>query len=304
MSISHDTQTLPSIRAMRAFTAAARLGSFTAAAAELNVTQGAVSRQVQELEGMLSIALFRRNGPKLQLTDAGRSLAADLEQALSMLRDAVLAARNTAKRPFITLSTLPSVAAKWLAPRLGKFIAAHPDIDLRVSASRQLADLARDGVDAALRYGKGAWPGLHAEHLGDETVAPVCAPDYARALGLRRPDDLYRATLLPAEIAEDWPTWFSAAGLSTEGLNLGPSLGDEGAILQAVIDKQGVALGRSVLVAEDLKSGRLIQPFHIHLPASSGYWFVTSKENAPGEDLIAVRDWFRAEFSQTAYTQR
>ena len=156
MSNTHKKPRLPSLRAICAHEAAARLGSFTRAARELNVSQGAVSRQVQELERGLAAELFVRAGPRLKLTETGRAFAESSGQALDILHQAVQRARGSRDKRFVTLSMLPSVATKWLAPRLGRFIAQHADIDLRGSASRNLVDFEAEGIDAAIRYGKGS----------------------------------------------------------------------------------------------------------------------------------------------------
>lgn len=157
-----DFRRLPSIRALAALDAAARNGSFTRAAAELNVTQGAISRQVQALEELLQQPLFLRAGPNLHLTPAGRHFAGDARAVLDQLAGAVQAFRPTETPGHVTLSMLPSVAAGFLAPRLGGFIARHPEIDLRVTASRSFVDFRTDGVDGAIRYGRGDWPPVSA----------------------------------------------------------------------------------------------------------------------------------------------
>ncbi len=298
MSFSHSNTRLPSLRAIRALEAAIRLGSFTRAATELNVTQGAVSRQIQELELLLDTELFQRRGPRLRPTETGTAFSQAARQALDVLGEAVAAVRDRGKAGHVTLSMLPSVAAKWLAPRLGQWIDRHPDIDLRITASRRLVDLDAEGVDAAIRYGKGNWPDLQADLLGRETVFPVCAPDYANRLALRQPEDLLHATLLHSDTPEDWAAWFQAAGVPVQAVPKGPTLGDGTAIVQATIDGHGVALGRSRLVAEDLASGRLVAPFVTRLAASFAYWFVTKQSAAPRPDLMLVKQWIQAEFDE------
>ncbi len=303
MSKYHAMRRLPSLRAICAHESAARLGSFTKAAQELNVTQGAVSRQIKELERHLATELFVRSGPRLRLTEKGRELAASAGRALDVLRDAVTVAQGRREAGYVTLSMLPSVATKWLAPRLGRFVNQHPDIDLRVSASRNLVNFEAEEIDAAIRYGKGNWSGLRAELLGGETVFPVCTPAYAEDLGLITPDRLTRATLLHADIEEDWATWFGTAGFAKDRVPQGPRLGDAAAIMQAAIDGQGVALGRSRLVADDLVSGRLIAPFEIELPASFSYWFVRPEGSVESQNLIVVFEWIRSEFGATEQPQ-
>lgn len=286
-----------SLRSLEVFAAAARLGGFTAAGVELGITQSAVSRQIADLEGLLGVRLFERRGAHVTATPAGRRLADRLIVALGDIRAAVADASVSDR--VVTLSMLPSVAAKWFAPRLGRFIVAHPDIDLRVTASRHLVNFATDGVDAAIRYGKGPWAGLAEEKLANETISPVCTPAYAERLGLKAPSDLVRAVLLHGDIPEDWAAWFSAAGCAVD-VPAGPRLGDDTAILQAVLDSAGVALGRSRLVAEDIAGGKLIQPFETHLTASYAYWFVRPKTAEPSSALSAVESWITKEFTQSA----
>jgi len=298
MSSNHDRGKLPSLRALQVFEAAARHRSFTGAAGELGVTQGAVSRQVQELEHWLGQRLFRRSGPKLMLTATGKALGAETGRALDVLRTATDAARPSSDRQHVTLSMLPAVAAKWLAPRLARFVRTHPEIDLRVTVSRHFVDFAADEVDAAIRYGKGNWPGLSAELLARETVTPVCTRGFAEGLGLKTPEDLLNVTLLHPEIDENWRAWFRAAGMDAASVPRGPKLGDDTATLQAAVDGQGVALGRSVLVADDIRAQRLIAPFQISLEASYSYWFVTPADTTASDDLRAVLHWLKQEFNQ------
>lgn len=298
----NDYRRLPSIRALQALDAAARLGSFTQAAAELNVSQGAISRQIQAIEQIVEQPLFQRAGPNLTLTAAGRQFAADGRRVLEQLAEAVAALRPEPASRQITLSMLPSVAARFLAPRLANFITAHPDIDLRVTASRNFVDFRRDGVDGAIRYGLGRWPGVEAHFLAGERVCPVCTPEYATRLNLTSPGDVQHAVLLHNDIEQDWQAWFQAAGLETTP-KTGPQLGDDTAMLQAALDGQGLALGRSMLVSDDIAAGRLVAPFSVWLPASFSYWFVTPHHPA-GEggnpNLAAVREWTIRQFAASA----
>ncbi|MEM7519420.1 MAG: transcriptional regulator GcvA [Pseudomonadota bacterium] len=284
----------PPLRSLQVFEAAARCGSFTAAGEELGITQSGVSRQVSDLEAMLGVALFVRRGARVSVTPTGARLAEQLAQALARTWAAVANAKRSDQ--VITLSMLPSVAARWFAPRLGAFLAAHPGIDLRITASRHLVDFATEGVDAAIRYGLAPAPGLKAVKLGTETVHPVCSPAYVDQHGLKTPDDLYRMTLLCGDIPEDWATWLRAAGCDRPP-PAGPQLGDDSAILQAAVEHQGVALGRSLLVREDIAAGRLVAPFSPAIKASFSYWFVHPEGNAPTPAVAAVRDWLSDQFS-------
>lgn len=282
------------LRALQIFEAAARHQNFTAAGREIGVTQSAVSRKISELEALLGTPLFTRNGPNLALTRTGRELSGRVSAALDDLGLAVANAGSAAASNVVTLSMLPSVAAKWLAPRLGGFARLHPHIDLRISASRDVVDLANEGFDGAIRYGLGKWPGLRALWLGSETVQPVCAPAFAKKHRLQTPADLLQVPLLHADIAEDWAAWFAAAGIPEAKVPRGPKLGDDTAILQAALSAQGVALGRSLLVADDLETGRLTAPFKPILAASYSYWFVY--EGPETQNLADVRNWVHDEF--------
>ncbi|MBL1422597.1 MAG: transcriptional regulator, partial [Alphaproteobacteria bacterium] len=213
------------------------------------------------------------------------------------MQNSVEEARADAKSHIVTLSMLPSVATKWMAPRLERFARAHPNIDLRISATRNLVNFTAEGIDTAIRYGKGEWPGVIATSLGSETIQPVCTPEYARRLGLTTPEDLLRATLLRSDFAEDWQKWFAAAGISDVAIPRGPKLGDDTATLQAAIDHQGVALGRSMLVANDLETDRLVAPFPTILHASYSYWLVRPQSSNSRLHLSAVNAWIAEEFA-------
>jgi len=277
------------------FEAAARCGNFTVAGEELGITQSGVSRQVSDLEASLGVALFLRKGARLTVTPAGERLAGQLADAFTRTWSAVADAKRSDQ--IVTLSMLPSVAARWFAPRLGSFMTQNPEIDLRITASRHLVDFAAEGVEGAIRYSPMPSASLEAIKLGTETVQPVCSAKYARDHGLVAPDDLYRTTLLCGDIPEDWSAWFEAAGCK-QPPPAGPRLGDDGAILQAALEHQGVALGRSRLVADDITAGRLVAPFRVALKASHAYWFVQPKGSATTKSINAVRIWLTGQFGE------
>lgn len=287
------THAKPPLRSLQVFEAAARCGGFTAAGKELGITQSGVSRQVSDLEAMLGVALFLRNGARLSVTPIGKHLAGRLAEVFAHTWAAVADARRSDQ--VVTLSMLPSVATRWFAPRLADFMAANPDIDLRITASRHLVEFASEGVDAAIRYSPAPSRDLEAVKLGIETISPVCSADYAEDHALHTPADMYRATLLCGDIPEDWPIWFEAAGCQ-QPPPTGPRLGDDGAILQAAVEGQGVALGRSLLVADDIATGRLMAPFTMSLDASHAYWFVRPKDTSTTHAIDAVKEWLVGQF--------
>ncbi len=285
----------PPLRSLQVFEAAARCGSFTAAGEELGITQSGVSRQISDLEASLGTALFLRNGARISVTPAGERLARQLAEAFARTWSAVADAQRSEQ--VVTLSMLPSVATRWFAPRLGDFLTSHPEIDLRITASRHLVDFTSEGVDAAIRYSPAPPSNLEAIKLGTETVTPVCSAKYAEDHRLNAPQDMYRTTLLCGDIPEDWPAWFEAAGCEHTP-HAGPRLGDDGAILQAAVAGQGVALGRSLLVADDIAVGRLVAPFTAALDASYAYWFVRPKDMVTAKAVEAVKAWLVAQFEK------
>jgi len=291
MRNSHTQWTNTSLRALRAFEAAARFGSFTAAAKSLNVTQGAVSRQIKELEALIGFPLFVRSGPRLILTARGKTFAGSLGRVFADLQQAFAEAQGREIATTITLSMLPSVAARWLAARLEDFDRAFPEIDLKISASRHLIDFRIEQIDGAIRFGRGNWSGVSAEFIGAETISPVCTPGFAAQQNLKDPADLLDVRLFHGDMSEGWRDWFAHAGVAAPQALRGPRLGDDAATLQAVLNGQGVALGRTLLIADDLAAGRLVQPFPQRLPIAFGYWFVTPGGDAEPKHFGTVRRW-------------
>ncbi len=298
---------LPSLNALRAFEAVARHLSVTEAAGELHVTPAAVSLQIKALEADLGAKLVRRAGRGLALTAAGRAGLADLGAGFDRLARAARAMRPGRGRQMLTVSVEPSFAATWLVKRLDAFKRAWPAIDVRIDASMDCADFARDGVDMAIRYGRGKYPGLHVVRLFDDEVFPVCAPGLmGGAHPLGEPGDLRWHTLLhldwPPNLGEwpDWSTWLRAAGVDDIDADRGLHFTDESMALQAAAQGQGVALGNTALVADDLADGRLVWPFELCLPTMFAY-YVVSPENAAGDPTIAAfRDWLLDEVAAAA----
>jgi LysR family glycine cleavage system transcriptional activator len=289
---------LPSLNGLRAFEAAGRHMSFTAAAAELNVTQTAISHLIRRLETEIGVKLFNRQNRGLALTAEGRDYLPGVRTAFQDLRVATDSLLRKDDERVLTVSTLASLAAKWLLPRIALFQELHKDIDVHITTSLDLVDFRRDQIDAAIRYGRGQWRGLHADWLMADELFPVCSPALLEGKNpLRKPEDLAKHTLLHTSggFSDDWRQWLTAAGLpaglsSHTGLTFDQSL----LTVQAAIDGLGVAIGRTSYVEADVQKGRLVVPFKISLPADAGFYLVYPAENAGTPKLKLFREWLIA----------
>jgi LysR family glycine cleavage system transcriptional activator len=291
------TARLPSLNGLRAFEAAARHLSFTQAAAELNVTQTAISHQIRRLEEELGIRLFVRQNRALALTPKARDYLPGVRAAFNDLRLATDRLLRKDDDNVLTISTLASLAAKWLLPRLTAFQEAHPGIDVRITTSTGLVDFKGGDVDAAIRYGRGHWPGLRAEWLMADEVFPVCSPALlAGKRPLRRPEDLRDHVLLHnTNNSDDWRLWLTASGLPAD-ISKQPGITFDLILMtvQAAIDGIGIAMGRTSYVQDDIAKGRLVVPFEIALPADAGFYLVSPEATADPPKLRAFRNWLTA----------
>lgn len=289
------TARLPSLNGLRAFEAAARHLSFTLAAAELNVTQTAISHQIRRLEEELGLRLFVRQNRALALTPEARDYLPGVRAAFNDLRLATDRLLRKDDDKVLTVSTLASLAAKWLLPRLTDFQEQHPGIDVRITTSTSLIDFQRDNVDAAIRYGRGQWPGLRADWLMADELFPVCSPSLLRGdKPLRRPEDLRSHPLLHTSNAnsDDWRLWLTAAGLPADiAKQPGITFDMIFMTIQAAIDGIGVAMGRTSYVQDDIAKGRLVVPFKITLPADAGFYVVAPEGRREAGKLAAFRQW-------------
>jgi LysR family glycine cleavage system transcriptional activator len=284
------------MQALRAFDAVAELGSLTRAASALHLTHGAISHQIRTLEAELGVELLERVGRGVRLTTAGERFAAQLRDALDRLAAAVRDVTERTNPRRIRVSVVPSFAARWLLPRMGRFIAAHPDIDLDVSATLNVVDFQREDVDFGVRHGLGPWPGVIAEPLFEETYFPACSPRLARGRLPRRPADLARYVLLRGE-GELWEPWFRAAGLDWPEPTRGPMFNDSSHMVQAAAEGQGIALARPSLLGNDLASGALVRLFDIEVPAPRRFFLVYPPRLAKSPKLVVFRDWLFAELA-------
>jgi LysR family glycine cleavage system transcriptional activator len=291
---------LPSLNGLKAFEAAARHESFTKAAEELFVTQGAVSHQVKALEAELGLRLFQRERQRLVITEAGRSYLEVVRDAFDRIAGGTERLLQRQSSGVLTVSTSPNFAAKWLVHRLGRFAGLHPGVDLRVSASLHHVDFAREDVDLAIRHGDGSWPGMHVTRLYAEALFPVCSPKLLNDLPhpLRTPSDLQHHVLLHLNSRDDWAKWLQAAGIAKTDRGRGPVLNQASMAIDAAVDGQGIALARTALAAWDLIAGRLVRPFAIDLPVSYAYWMVCPKATADRPKITMFRDWLIAEAAE------
>src|SRR5450432_765264 len=281
---------LPPMQALRAFEAAARTSSLSRAAESLHLTHGAISHQIKSLEADLGVRLVERAGRGIRLTDEGERFASRVRAILTDLGDAVREVNERANPRQLRVSVMPSFAARWLLPKIGRFFASHPDIDVDVSASNAITDFKREDIDIAIRHGSGPWPGHVAEHFLDDVYFPVCSPRLAKGNLPASPEDLSRYTLLRSE-GDLWKPWFEAAGLDWPEPTRGPMFSDSSHTVQAAIEGQGIALGRTSLLGNDLRNGVLVRLFDIEVPSPRKYFLVYPPRLADTPKLGAFREW-------------
>ena len=299
------------LNALRVFEASARNLSFKKASEELSVTAAAVSHQVKGLEEFLGLPLFRRMPRGLLLTDTGQLLLSELSEVFQSLDRAMERVIESDSRGALTLSVAPTFAVMWLIPRLQKFYALHPDLDVRISTGLSLIDFHRDDFDAAIRLGSGQWLGLEAIELFDETVTPMCSPRLLEGPdAIRSPDDLSKHVLLHNHSmdydpeAPTWETWLQAAGATGVDASRGThfSLPDHG--LQAAIDGAGIVLGWRSLSAKDVAAGRVVEPFDVALPLGSSFYLVYPEAHSLRPHIAALRDWLKMELRESQKSER
>jgi LysR family glycine cleavage system transcriptional activator len=291
---------LPTLNALKAFEAAARHESFTRAAEELFVTQGAVSHQVKALEAELGLKLFNRERQRLAITEAGRAYLLVVRDAFDRISDGTERLLQRQRGGSLVVSTSPNFAAKWLVHRLGRFAEAHPEIDLTVNASRHHVDFAREDIDVAIRHGDKGTSGLQVTRLCAEEIFPVCSPKVLAKTALRKPSDLGRHTLLHVADRKGWSEWLEFASAQDVDPSRGPVLNEASMAIDAAVDGQGVVLARTALAAWDLLGGRLVRPFPTAMPAPFAYWIVCPKVNVKLPKIVAFTKWLLAEAAEDA----
>jgi LysR family glycine cleavage system transcriptional activator len=289
---------LPSTSSLLAFEAAARHLSFTRASIELNITQGAVSQRIKALEEILGVPLFIRDGNLIRVTAAGYDYLEAARKAITEMLVATERAVGHQRGDVLTIACLGTFALKCLIPNLKFFRAEHPDIALKIRTLVPYASPTMQHFDVSIQYGVGDWPGLVAMKIGPEEIFPVCSPELAASgYGLRTPADLVHYTIIrtasPLILRDDWPLWLEAAGIP--GLTFSDEINCD--LLypsyQAAIEGLGVALGRTIVVAKDMREGRLVEPFDIRLPSPLGYYVVATPERAHDPKVERFTRWVK-----------
>lgn len=289
------------LNALRAFEASARHQSFSAAAAELHVTPAAVGQLVRTLEDWLGTPLFLRNSSgkaRLVVTEAAEQALPDIRAGFDRLALGLELLKEGSASGVLTVTVSPAFAAKWLLPRIDRFQAAWPDMDVRLDTSLKAVDFVAQRIDIGVRYGLGRWPGLTAEKLMEEEVYPVCSPKLLRERSLDKPEYLAHETLIH-DLSMDnhadfpsWETWLLRAGMTDASGKRGMKINNSAAVLQAAAEGHGIALARSVMARDDLSSGRLVRLFpDITFPSQLAYYVVYRPECSSRPKLLAFRDW-------------
>jgi LysR family glycine cleavage system transcriptional activator len=273
----------------------------TLAAEELHITHGAISRQIRTLESHLGSPLFQRLTRKIVLTETGAEYHAAISRLLGELTNETERLRGPSGVARLWISTSVSFASKWLAPRLHRFKDRHKELDVYLDVTDVNVDLGDGQVDAAIRYGSGRYPHVLSERILDETVTPVCNPSYLEAVGgLSLPGELMRCMLLHEDrMLANWEQWFALAGLDGVRIHRGAAYSHGSLAIDAAIRGEGIALGRSALVTDDIVGGRLVAPFpQIQLKAERGYDLVYRQGNQNHPKIRILRDWLADEVRQ------
>jgi LysR family glycine cleavage system transcriptional activator len=300
-----DFRKLPNLAALRAFEAAARHDSFSRAAEEIHVTPGAISHQIRALEEELGLPLFTRNGKRIAITDAGQRFAAAIRNALTEIAAAAEALQQRGRQQRLVVSSPPSFASRWLAPRLWKFIDRYPDIEVILQSSSHLNDLARDGIDVGLRFGLGNYPGLKAELIMEDFYYPVASPNYRQGRLPSSPQQLRDCVLLRMDgLQESWLPWFKLAGLDLPDPAGGLVTQDSSLTLRAAADGAGVALTRHAIASQEIAAGELVRLFDIAWKSERAYYFVCPAETLSKPQVGHFRSWLQEEIALFKSNQR
>jgi LysR family glycine cleavage system transcriptional activator len=285
----------PNFSALRAFEAAARHENFSRAADELHLTHGAISHQVRALEQELGRPLFVRHGRQVRVTSDALQFAQALAKAFGDIAAAADAMRAEAGAQRLTVTSIPSFAARWLAPRLGRFIELHPDVEVILQSSGQMQDLARDGIDVGIRFGRGNYPGMAVERLMGDVYYPVASPRYRDGALPTMPGQLPNHALLRS--VEPWMPWLRAAGVKMAEPSGGVMFDDLSMLIRSAVDGDGVGLVRHVMAIQEIDAGKLVRLFDLAVPSPDEYYFVTPPGAAGRAPVVAFRAWLQGEIA-------
>ena len=286
---------LPSTAALAAFESVARLRSFSAAAEELALTQGAISRQVSGLEDLLGVLLFERTSRGVVLTSAGVEYAKSVGAALSQIRAASLQAMTKRHSDTLNLAILPTFGTRWLMPRIPGFVARHPEITLNFATRIGIFDFDRDGIDMAIHVGQPDWPGADCTFLMEEMVAPVCSPSFLTEHPVARPEDILGLPLLHmASRPGAWTHWFQSLGVAG-GPVQGMRFEQFGSVAQACAAGLGIALMPIFLIDSELATGQLVQAYSHQVRSPSAYYAVAPLTKTEFRPVVAFRSWLLEE---------
>jgi len=287
---------LPPIGSLVAFECAARHESFSRAAEELHLTQGAISRQIRALEEIVGVALFERVRQRVVLSEAGQAYLADVRRALGDLGDATHRVMGFAgTRGVLDLAVLPTFGARWLVPRLPRFLDHHPDVTINIAARIEPFDFADDPFDAAIHVGQPVWAGGVLEHLMDEEVVPVARPDWLAGASPTPQSLAERPLLHQSTRPSAWADWFGSVGVTTDAAWRGPRFDQFSMVAEAAASGLGAALVPRFLVEEELASGRLVVLFAEPLRTRSAYYVVHPASKGRSALLKAFEEWIAAE---------
>ncbi|MEJ0023093.1 MAG: transcriptional regulator GcvA [Alphaproteobacteria bacterium] len=297
-----QTDSLPPLQPLRVLEACARHASFSKAAEELGVTPGAITQQIRTIEAWVGVPLFKRTGRSVTLTEAMQAALPNLSEGFDRIAEAARSLRTPTRRQrIISLSVTPSFASKWLLPRLDRFKALQPDVDVWVAADMKLTDFSYADIDIAIRYGAGAYDGLVAEKLLAESVRPIASPELVRAFGpFTAPADLVRAPLLHYVDPEgdpsypDWTMWLKARGVAKSPA-IGARFNQSSMLIEQAVAGKGVALAKDAIAQEDLAAGRLVALLNDSTPLPYSYWVVWPRGRTLSPPVRAFIAWVKAE---------
>jgi len=298
---------IPPVNAIRAFDAVARHMQFQAAAKELGVTPSALSYQIKQLEGHIGLPLFKRMNRAIELTSAGELITGKVDEAFEKLEDAFALLHPDSDKNQLVISSSLGFSAKWIAPRLHKYLEIYPEIDFRLSASMKLVDFVADGIDAAIRFGQGDYDGVYSELLFDEIILPLISPRlYEQMSGITDENLLLEMKLLHDDSLKIihgidlWADWTKAVGYSKVDITKGTRFSNADHAIETAIDGAGIVMGRLGFSSRDIQAGRLIAPFKYMIPANRSFHFVCPPSAMDKPKVLNFLGWLRDEVCEQA----